>query len=198
MRLPVSYFGNIEYWIEVLKHESVELEVHETFIKQSLRNKCEIIGANGLIALTVPVIGRSKGFKTKDVLLDFTENWPSKHLHSIQSAYGHSAFYEYYADDIQLFFETTKKCTHLLELSLLSINLIRKILHIKQVFSLSTEFNIAENNELRTHFKSGKKQTNYTPYYQTFSERLSFEPNLCILDLIFSTGNEALAYLKQQ
>lgn len=198
MRLPVSYFGNIEYWIEVLKHESVELEIHETFIKQSLRNKCEIIGANGPIALTVPVIGRSKGFKTKDVLLDFTENWPSKHLHSIQSAYGHSAFYEYYADDIQLFFETAKKCTHLLELCVLSTTLIKKFLHLKQEFTQSTEFQNPGINELRTRYKSGKKEMNYSSYYQTFSERFSFEPNLCILDLIFSTGNEALAYLNQQ
>lgn len=198
MRLPISYFGNIEYWIEVLKHDSVELEIHETFVKQSLRNKCEVIGANGLISLTVPVVGRSKGLKTKDVLLDFTENWPNKHLQSIQSAYGHSAFYEYYADEIQFFFESAKKCTHLLELTMLSLNLIRKILHLKQVFTLSTEFKIANDNELRTRFKSGKKEMNYSSYYQTFAERFSFEPNLCILDLVFSNGNEALTYLKQQ
>lgn len=198
MRLPTSYFGNIEFWLTLLQNSCFEIELHESFVKQSLRNKCEILGANGSITLTAPVLGRSKGTLTKDVVLDFTENWPKKHLHSIKSAYGHSPYFEHYIDEIEQFYNNAGRYTLLAEFNLKSLVLIKNILEIKEDFTTSADFLKPHENELRTRFKSGKKNKNYSPYYQTFSDRFPFEPNLCILDLVFNSGNEALTYLKQQ
>jgi hypothetical protein len=198
MRLPTSYFGNTEFWINVLQHNCNEIEVHESFVKQSFRNKCEILGANGLITLTAPVIGRSKGTKTKDVELDFRENWPQKHLHSIKSAYGHSPYFEYYIDDIESLYARIKEFTLLHDLNLASLNAIKSILEIRTDFEYSASFEPPEETDLRSRYKSGKKRADFAPYYQTFSDRFPFEPNLCILDLVFNKGNEALTYLKQQ
>ena len=36
-----------------------------------------------------------------------------------------------------------------------------------------------------------------TPYYQIFSDKHGFIPNLSILDLLFHEGNHALDYLRQ-
>lgn len=198
MRLPTTYFGNIEFWSTAIQHDCFEIECHESFVKQSFRNKCEILGANGLITLTAPVIGRSKGTKTKDIGLDFTENWPQKHLHSIKSAYGHSPFFEYYIEDIEHFYHQANGFTHLLELNNASLKLVQNLLDLNTEFTESESFLKPNESELRTRFKSGKKSKGFTAYYQTFSDRFSFEPNLCILDLVFNSGNEALTYLKQQ
>tara|TARA_R110001592_G_scaffold363109_2_gene680409 strand:+ start:83068 stop:83667 length:600 start_codon:yes stop_codon:yes gene_type:complete len=198
MKLPTAYFGNIEFWTTALKNDCFEIEVHESFVKQSFRNKCEILGANGIITLTANVVGRSKGTKTKDVVLDFRENWPQKHLHSIKSAYGHSPYFEYYIDDIEAFYSQIKELNTLSEMNTKSLQLIKNILEIKQDFHLSESFTLPDKSDLISQFKSGKKRLDYTPYYQTFSDRFSFEPNLCILDLVLNSGNETITYLKQQ
>lgn len=197
MRLPISYFGNIEYWQLAISEQKQCIEVHETFVKQSLRNRCEIIGANGLMHLTASVQGRSKGLKTKDVKLDFSENWPQQHWHSIKSAYGHAAYYEYYFEAIESFYQTCKKHTFLVDFCWESIVLINNLLESKVNFYASDKFQMPAQNELRQNFKSSKKSTKFVEYYQTFSDRFSFESNLCILDLIFNCGNTSLQYLKK-
>lgn len=198
MRLPTAYFGNIEFWVAAINTPCFELEVEETFVKQSFRNKLEILGANGLITLTAPVIGRSKGLKTVHVELDFRENWPQKHLHSIKSAYGHSPYFEYFIDDIEAFYKSINNITLLSELNLQSLNLVKSWLDISTDLKTSSSFENPDSKELRTRFKSGKKSIHYSSYYQTFSDRFPFEPNLCILDLVLNSGNEAISYLKQQ
>lgn len=197
MRLPISYFGNLEFWQTAIKNNNACIEIHETFVKQSLRNRCEIIGANGLMTLTAAVQGRSKGLKTKDVKLDFSENWPQQHWHSIKSAYGHSAFYEFYFEDVETFYMSIKKQGFLLDFCLESLQLSKKLLGVDTNFSVSESFELAKENELRQRFKSSKKSISFVEYYQTFSDRFSFESNLCILDLIFNKGNTSLQYLKQ-
>jgi hypothetical protein len=198
MKLPTAYFGNIEFWATVLQHNCLEIEVYESFVKQSFRNKCEILGANGLITLTANVIGRSKGTMTKDVELDFRENWPQKHLHSIKSAYGHSPYFEFYIDDIEAFYKQVKNTKTLSELNLNSLRLINKLLDTKLDFHLSESFTLPNKDDLISRFKSGKKRLDFTPYYQTLSDRVAFEPNVCILDLVLNSGNETITYLKQQ
>ena len=54
--LPTSYFGPIEEYIILGNHDEVCYEVNEHFVKKSYRNRCHILGANGIQKLTVPIV----------------------------------------------------------------------------------------------------------------------------------------------
>ena len=107
---PTAYFGSIAYFKEVAKHEKVYIEAKEHFPKQSYRNRCDILGANGISTLSIPTKKHS-GSKTPtdEVLLSVDENWQKRHWRSIMSAYQSAAFFDYYSIEVYeiLFSEET-------------------------------------------------------------------------------------------
>ena len=99
--LPTTYFGSIAYFKEVAKHEKVYIEAKEHFPKQSYRNRCDILGADGILTLSIPTKKHS-GSKTPtdEVLLSVDENWQKRHWRSIMSAYQSAAFFDYYSIEV--------------------------------------------------------------------------------------------------
>lgn len=198
--LSIAYWGNIEYFAELFflaENGEVNVLLDETFPKQSFRNSCEILGANGVLRLTIPVEGRSKNRKTKAILIT-DENWQRQHIHSIKSAYARSPFYEYYADEVLGFYEENKTARELSHFCIKNIELCLTLLQKPIKLITNCEFEKGHSSDLRNRFKSGKKQLNFTEYYQTFSDRFAFEPNLSILDLLFNLGPESLNYILTQ
>ena len=100
--LPLAYFGNVEYFHLIAKANSVIIDIAELYPKQTYRNRCTILGANGPIDLSVPII-RPQGKNTalSNVLISYAENWTKDHLKSIESAYGRTPFFEYYFEDLE-------------------------------------------------------------------------------------------------
>lgn len=79
------------------------IEQFENFGKQSYRNRCEIMTANGTISLTVPVVKANSKTLTKDLKIMYATPWQKLHLRSIESAYKNSPYYEYYIDELMPF-----------------------------------------------------------------------------------------------
>ena len=50
---PTAYFGSIAYFQQIMQHGSVSVEVWDTFPKQTFRNRCVILGAQGPLRLTL-------------------------------------------------------------------------------------------------------------------------------------------------
>jgi hypothetical protein len=50
-----TYFPNLAYFAVMLEADTVYFEVCDNYQKQTYRNRTEIYGANGKLALTVPV-----------------------------------------------------------------------------------------------------------------------------------------------
>ncbi|MCD6178831.1 MAG: WbqC family protein, partial [Bacteroidales bacterium] len=63
MLLSTAYFPPILHYAWLLKNQEISVEQFETFPKQTFRNRCVILSANGLQSLTVPVI-KPNGAKT--------------------------------------------------------------------------------------------------------------------------------------
>ena len=80
----------------------VYLEAHENYCKQSYRNRCIIASANGLEAISVPVVHDGDIFHTPitDIRVDYEDPWVKKAKRAIESAYSTSAYFEYYKDDV--------------------------------------------------------------------------------------------------
>ena len=109
--LPTAYLGNIEYYSILLNSPTSSIEQYENFIKQTLRNRCEIYNSNGLLKLTIPK-KRKGSSKTlvKDIEISYMFDWKKQHWNAIESAYNTSPFFIYYRDNIrEVFFEKKEK-----------------------------------------------------------------------------------------
>ena len=116
-----TYFSPISQYQALLNSNSITFEVEDNYQKQTYRNRCYIYGANGKQLLNIPVsIPKSaKKTKSKDILVE-NSNWQKQHYKSLEAAYNHSPFFEFYKDDLQKLF--SKKYTFLLDVNLDSFN----------------------------------------------------------------------------
>ncbi len=78
------------------------LEAQENYQKGSYRNRCHIIGANGLQRLSIPLAsGKNNQLNIQEVQISDQQDWARQHWQSIRSAYGNAPFYFYYADQLE-------------------------------------------------------------------------------------------------
>ena len=99
--LATAYFPPVSWFFALAQSDRVEVEACESYQKQSYRNRCRIYSAAGPEALVVPVV-HAKGEKIpiRDVRIDYSEPWVRLHERAMTAAYNHSAFFEYYRDDL--------------------------------------------------------------------------------------------------
>ena len=115
--LQTTYFGPVQWYQKLHRYDCCYIEQHDSYQKQTYRNRCVIATANGPQALTVPVeheaCNKQEASKTEDLHISDHNQWRRVHWNALQSAYSESPFFDYYADDIHPFFE--KKYTFLLD-----------------------------------------------------------------------------------
>ena len=193
-----AYFPPIAYVAALLRHTDVLIEAQETFPKQTYRNRTVIMTAGGLRVLTVPVI-RENHSRSEKVRIDYKERWSTIHLRTLTAAYSASPYFLYYRDGI----ETLLTCRYdrLIELNQALLGWLLKQLKAPCTVRLTTDYQPAEGAEwdYRNRFspKVPYPTEGFPTYYQVFSDRLPFAPNLGILDLLFNLGPEAHDYLKR-
>lgn len=190
--LPTAYFGPISYYAILLQHPNCRIELHEHFVKQSIRNRCDIYGANGKLQLTIPK-QRKGSDKTiiKEIQISYKQNWQKEHWNAIVSSYNSSPYFEYYKDELQPFFE--KEEMLLIDLNCKLQLVILNILQVEDEIITTTEYLHKGNfSDLRNYKWNTEKQEKYD---QVFMEKQGFIPNLSILDLLFNLGPESADYL---
>ncbi len=192
------YLAPIEYYSVLFRSKSAIVEIHDNYQKQSFRNRCNIVGANGLMPLSIPIEKpETVKCKMKDIRIADHGNWRHLHWNAIISAYNSTPFFEYYADELQPFYE--KRILFLTDFNLQLHQLICRWLQIDIQTEISSKY-ITEIPEGISDFRETihpKRPSGFTtkPYYQVFSEKLGFIQNASIIDLLFNMGNEARLYL---
>jgi hypothetical protein len=182
---PTSYFGNLEYFRLLYKERTPFIETKEHFIKQTLRSRCKILGANGELMLSVPVI-KPKGSKTPidQILISEDLNWKKEHWRSITSAYAASPYFEHYENEIKhLLFSTP---ISLIEFNTRITNSIIKWLSLPIELKFTQTFNSDYENDFRAYGFDSKKAVK--TYIQVFPTEKSCNTDLSILDLLFCEG----------
>lgn len=192
MILATAYFPPIEFFACLAENSVVYLEAHEHYQKQSWRNRCRILSANGPLDLRVPVLHSADLFHTpvKDVEVEYSTPWVAQTEYAIESAYFSSPFFVYYKDE--LFSILDSHPSTLWELNSRIIDFFcRKIGMEPQI--MPTDHYMGELHDIHP-----KRRSSYVgkEYWQVFKDKFGFVPGLSIMDLLFNEGPESLCYLK--
>jgi len=191
--LSTAYFPPAEYFFLIAHSSKVLIEKWENYHKQTYRNRCRILGANGPLMLTVPVL-RGSFHKTplRDLQIDNSRRWRELHLRSLSSAYATAPFYEYYFDAISTVIR--KPFSFLLDLNTEALSAVSDAIGITTETAFTEEYfpegTFTEDYRYLISPKLPSPVDGYKdmPYMQVFAERFGFVPGLSIIDVLLNNG----------
>ena len=212
----------MQWYQKLNRYEECLIERHESFVKQTYRNRMVIPTTNGPLALTIPT-NHDTSMAMKDIRISDHANWRHVHWNALLSAYGESPFFEYYQDDIRPFYE--KKYEFLFDFNMETMEKMIELLDIRPKISMTDRYVLSEERRVKSEeFNSLEEKLNiqhstfnteysdfretirpkhplpdpeFIPrrYYQVYERKHGFQPNMSILDLLFNEGNEAIFHL---
>lgn len=202
------------------------IEREEIYQKQSYRTRCHIYSSEGIYPLRVPVLrggsSHDHHISISKIKIDYSENWIQQHKRALIAAYMNSPYFEYYCDDLfniidskeeYLFNLNSKLLTHIRELIGIDYLPISNTpiyeppasglgddlsgYYIKSSYSDNPLLDL----RMRIHPKFKGNSVQYCmnmekPYFQVFSQKQGFIPNLSILDLLFNEGPNSISFLR--
>lgn len=201
--LPFACLPNVEFLCWMAHAPQAWIEVHETYPKQTCRNRYAIMSAAGPMVLSIPV-KRPMGNHTplKDVLREEPAKWVNLHWRAIESAYNKSPFFLYYRDAYENIFRNPPD--KLIDLNRQFLDITLKFCGLNSSYAFTGEYYKIYPEEIADmrHFIMPKQPqlhrlsiNHFKNYVQVFSAMQPFVPNLSVLDLLFNLGPEANDYL---
>ena len=217
---PVSYFAAMAQEMSglidrrggdgssELSPSVVYIEACENYQKQSYRNRCKFYAADGVQALSFPVVHEAGTYKhpVNQINVDYSTPWLIQHQRAIVSAYRTSAYFEYYQDE--LFEIMNSRPRTLLELNMALLKFFIDKTGLKVDLRLTEEFStdgvidgvVCEDLREVIHPKRPNKILSdlalEKPYFQVFAPKYGFKSDLSIMDLLFNEGPDSILYLK--
>ena len=201
--LSTSYFPPASYFAVMAQVDRVYLEACENYQRQTYRNRCTLLAANGTETLSVPVEhSDSVKIPIRQVRIACHMPWQNKHFRALESAYRRSPFYEYYVDDLKPFFEEKPDSLydHNTQITSVLCELIGLDITLKNTTSYQTALpsGTLDGRALSHPNSSGNDSDSLfrpEPYEQVFSLRHGFRANMSILDVIFHLGPDTKDWL---
>ena len=150
--LSSTYFGPIQWYQKLNRYDECLIERHESFIKQTYRNRMLIPTTNGPLSLTIPT-NHNTSLAMKDIRISDHANWRHVHWNALLSAYGESPFFEYYQDDIRPFYE--KKYEFLFDFNMEITEKMIELLDIRPKISVTNEYIQSEELKVKSEEFNG-------------------------------------------
>lgn len=158
---------------------------HERFNKRCKEaHRCVIADTRGPLELTVPV-SKPYGRTWADTGVSLHGRWWEVMAMALESAYGRTPFFEFYADDFLGIIRRPEEFTTVAELNLKFDAAIRRAIGVSVPVEVAPEG--VRPAEL-TPWEPG-------PYWQVRAQSLGFLPGLSVLDMVFNLGPETLIEL---
>jgi len=202
--LVTSYWPNLHYFFYVLNASIINIEQFDNYSKQSYRNRTQILSANGILNLSIPIKKNKSEKVINSIEISYKEDWQKNHWRAITSAYKNSPYFDFFEEDLKVFY--SNKYNLLIDYNTDQLKFIIKVLKQKRNIQLTKQYESNPDSviDLRTiihpkhSYSSDKLIANKLDqsYYQTFENKISFTPNLSILDLLFNKGLHTIDYLK--
>lgn len=192
-------FAPIRWWAYAITADNIIIDHAEQFRKMSYRNRYHISGSNNPIQLTVPLAhGRDQHTRIGDIMIYNADKWQVQHWRTLVSVYRRSPFWEFYEPSLHHLFENS--FIHLAEFNLVAFQWLQKQLKFSATITIAdTPPELSDNTiDLRAiKLATDRADIRQFPrYYQVFEDRIGFQPNLSILDLLFSEGPNTISWIK--
>ena len=189
--LPSAYMPSVEYVARLLREECV-IDLGENYIKRSERNRASILSANGVMQLTVNVENANRPRqKMRDVKIDYSKRWQHQHWVSILSAYKSSPYFDHFVHEIEPFYK--REWRYLVDYNMEYLDVLLRLLGAKDKPTVSEQYVEAAEGDLDLRPKQKKDSTFVAePYFQVLSDRIPFQPNLSVLDLLMCEGKASI------
>ena len=212
---PVSYFAAIAEDMAGLSRKrgddgSLELspsvvyiEACENFQKQSYRNRCRFYAADGVQTLSFPILhdGGTHKQPVADIRIDYSKPWVLQHKRAIVSAYGMSAYFDYYKDELFAILDSQPE--KLLDLNLALLRFFIEKIGLKVDLRLTEDYVKETDCEDLREVIHPKKDNDVLrrlglekPYFQVCAQKYGFNSDLSVMDLLFNEGPDSILYLK--
>ena len=157
---------------------AVQIEVMESFPKQTYRNRCTITVPHdsqsncqspiaNRLTLTVPVKRADSKQLTRDVEISYQQRWQHQHWIALVSAYKRTPYFDYYADFFRPFYEQETRFL---------VDFNEKIHEVIHQLIRNSEFKI--------------QNSKFTTDWQGLDLEPCFGNGQSILDLLFEYGPE--------
>lgn len=224
---PVSYFAAIAEEMEGLSNRKTDgdgslelspsiiyIEACENYQKQSYRNRCRFYAADGVQALSFPIIheGGTHKLPVAEIKVDYSTPWLLQHQRAIVSAYRTSAYFEYYQDELFEIMESRPE--RLLDLNMDLLRFFIEKTGLKVDLRMTSDFDrdgvVREEDgteilctDLREVIHPKRSNTILSdlelekPYFQVFAQKHGFISDLSIMDLLFNEGPDSILFLKK-
>ncbi len=207
---PSAYLPSVGYFAELVGSADAVVDCGEHYLKRSLRNRATIMTAQGAMALTIPVCNANRmRYKMSSVEIDNSKRWQHQHWIAIVSAYRSSPYFDHYAPYFEPLYN--REWSRLVEFNEALMGVIIKLLNMgrRQIeasrtlsYELSGEYVIAADSSLDMRAKGSlddealqSRGVELPQYMQVFGDRLPFEANMSIIDLLFCEGPATLDLL---
>lgn len=148
-------------------------------------HRMAIADTRGRLELTVPIAkpDSSRSARWADIALSDHGNWWAVHFTALESAYGRTPFFEFYADRFAPLYADFPGGS--------AVGFDARIeAVICDILDIKAPRRDASLNERPTALKPC-----HLPYWQVRADKLGFIPGLSILDLIFNLGPDAQIFL---
>ncbi len=194
--LPSAYLPPVSYFTHLVGGECT-INTGEHFIKRTIRNRAQIMTAQGVMDLTIPVKGANRMRQPLyDVEIDYSKRWQHQHWTAILSAYKSSPYFDHFAPYLEPMYRRETKflvdfnesmMDHIFSLSRLPHDLRPRLIKDYVEPSIS-DLDLRPKGVISEGFEAAE-------YIQVFSDRLPFAPNLSILDLLLCEGTTSREFL---
>ena len=187
-----AFWAPVSYYHFATRCKMVEFEQYERYQKQSYRNRCTILSSNGPLSLVVPVL-RPHDCLIRDARIDYSKPWQREHWRTIESAYRSSAFFEEFCEEIYEVYNN--EIPFLFDLNIKVWEITLALLRLSVPWKVTEQFTMPAETEFDYRFRIHPKvkrsvsEPFLNPYFQIFSPKFGFVPDLSILDALFNEGH---------
>lgn len=193
--LPLAYLPSVSWFAHLLCDDCI-VDLGEHFVKRSERNRARILATDGPMELTVHVCHANRPRQPmRDVRLDYSKRWQHQHWGALVASYRSSPYFDYYAGRFEPFYR--RPYDFLVEYNLGLLETMCSLAKIPMPAFSERYVEAAPGDlDLRSRHNEGPAFV-AEPYFQVFSDRMPFEPNLSFADLLFAEGPESVSVLRR-